>query len=100
MVSHLGMALIPYGGAIGALVIFLVFKGRSRYIAHHAYQSMWFLICTAVTMSVLSFMHLLWLASAVYALRIVMSAIGSFNAMAGNWYEYPITSKIVRRALH
>ncbi|MCH8979283.1 MAG: DUF4870 domain-containing protein [Armatimonadetes bacterium] len=99
MVSHLGMALIPYGGAIGALVIFLVFKDRSRFIAHHSYHSMWFLICTAVAMSVLGFVGLTWFAGAVYFLRIVMAAFGSYSALSGGWYEYPVTSKFVKRAL-
>ncbi len=98
MVSHLGMALIPLGG-IGAFIIFLVFKDRSRYIAHHAYQSMWFLLCCAVVIAVLGFVHLYWLAGLVVALRVIMSAVGSFKAMSGDWFEYPVTSKVARRAL-
>ena len=98
MVSHLGMALIPFGG-IGAMVIYLLHKDKSKYIAHHAGQSMWWLFCCMIGIVVLNVVGLTWFAAALYFVRVAMSAIGSFNAMSGKWYEYPLTNKIARRAL-
>ena len=99
MVAHFGMAITGFT-AIGALIIFFVFKNKSKFIAHHAHQAMWFFFCVWALAILLSFLHLgilLWpLGIATY----VLSAIASFNAMAGNWYEYPLTSKVAPRSLY
>lgn len=99
MVTHFGMA-ISFGG-LGALIIFLVFKDKSKYVAHHAHQAMWFFFASWAVMLVLGLLGplsalvpVVWLATAV------VSAWGSFNALKGVWFEYPLTSKIARRALH
>ena len=45
MLSHLSMLLnllTGFGGPIAALIIYLVYKDRSRFVAYHALQSMLF----------------------------------------------------------
>jgi uncharacterized protein len=45
MLSHLSMLLnllTGFGGPIAALIIYLVYKNRSRFVAYHALQSMLF----------------------------------------------------------
>ena len=99
MVSHFGMAITGFT-AIGALIIFFVFKDKSKFIAHHAYHAMWFFFCVWALAILFSILHLGFLLLPLGIATYVLSAVASFNAMAGNWYEYPITSKFVRRALH
>ncbi|MCH7945636.1 MAG: DUF4870 domain-containing protein [Armatimonadetes bacterium] len=98
MVAHFGMAITGFT-AIGALVIYFVFKDKSRYIAHHAYQAMWFFFCVWILGIVFTILHLGFLVWPLGIATLVLTLVASFNAMAGNWYEYPITSKVARRAL-
>lgn len=99
MVTHFGMAITGLTG-LGALVIYFVFKNKSKFIAHNAYQAMWFFFCVWILGFVLSILHLGLLLWPLGIATLILTFVASFNAMSGKWYEYPLTSKIAQRALH
>lgn len=99
MATHFGMAITGFTG-IGALVIYFVFKDKSRFIAHHAFHAMWFFFCMWVLALLFSILHLGFLMMPLAIVTLALSFMGSFNAMSGKYYEYPLTSKIAPRALH
>ena len=95
--SHLGS--LVFGPLVG-LVVYLVFKDRSRYIGHHAYQAMWFFFTTWIVILVLRFLGpLAILAYPVGIAALCMAVVASMNALAGRWFEYPVIGRIWHRAL-
>jgi uncharacterized membrane protein len=96
---HLGMFLLGANG-IGALIIFLVFKDRSRFIAHHAYQAMWMFFSVWILTFVFGLLgplkYLIW---PLWIVTFAMTAVASINALGGYWYEYPIIGRVWRKAL-
>ena len=100
MITHFGAALLgPFSG-VSAMVIFLVFKDRSKYIAHHSHQAMWFFFCIWIASFIAGVLHLGFLVYGLWILQLILAFVGSFNALSGKWYEYPVTSKVARRALN
>ena len=98
-VSHLGMFLLGANG-IGALIIYLVFREKSRYIAHHAYQAMWLFFSAWLLTLVFGLLGpLRILIYPLWIVVLVMTAVASMNALAGRWYEYPVIGRVWRRAL-
>ena len=98
MVTHFGMAVFPLSG-LGALVIYFVFKDKSKFIAHHSYQAMWFFFCVWILAFVFSVLPLRFMLWPLGFTTLALTFVASYNAMSGKWYEYPLTSKIARRAL-
>ncbi len=81
---------------LGPLIIFLVKKDQSRYVAYHALQS-----------TFLSLLHFLWI---IPVANLFLGPIGSlinlvFQIMAamainkGEWYEAPVIGKFVKQQL-
>ena len=96
VMAHIGSLVFPFC----ALILFLVFRDRSRYIAHHSYQAMWFFFSAWIVGFVLSRLPILSLL--VWPLGVVvtlMAVVAGINALGGYWYEYPIVGRIWRKAL-
>lgn len=95
--AHLGSLVFPFT----ALILFLVFKDRSRYIGHHAYQAMWFFFTAWIAGLVLSVLPFIgWILAWALGFAVLGCAIvASVNALAGHYWEYPIVGRIWRRAL-
>ena len=100
VVAHIGMALLPFGSGLGAMIMYLIFRDRSRYVAHHAYQAMWFFFTVWLASFVLAiFLPNVLVFGAAWIFTLVMTAIASVSALSGTYYEYPVIGRIWRRAL-
>ena len=87
-------------GWLGPLIIFLVFKDRSAFVAQHGRTTLNFQI-TMLIANVVAF--LLWfvlvgflITAAIYVVVIVCSIIATVAASRGERYEYPLTIRFLR----
>jgi uncharacterized membrane protein len=95
--AHLGSVVFPFC----ALILFFVFRERSRYIAHHAHQAMWFVFTAWIAGLVLSVLPFIGgiLVAALGVVVLCAAVVASVNALAGHYWEYPVVGRIWRRAL-
>jgi uncharacterized Tic20 family protein len=112
MLAHL-LTLLGYvvvvGEYIAPLVIYLVYKDRSRFVAFHALQALFFqLLALAVTIALMLFSvvtlgcGILLAAPLMIALAIavlVYTIIAAIQANNGVWYELPIVGRWARNTL-
>ena len=113
MVGHL-VALVglvfPFGNIIGPLVVWLVKKDQSRFVAFHAKQSMFFQI--AVTVVVVAIMIIsiplaficvgyltMLLAAGAGLAALVYAVIGGIQVNSGKDFEYYFIGPWVRKSL-
>ena len=87
-------------GWLGPLIIFLVFKDRSAFVAEHGKTTLNFQI-TMFIANVIAFV--LWfvlvgflITAAIYVVVIVFSIIATVAASRGERYEYPLTIRFIR----
>jgi uncharacterized Tic20 family protein len=112
MLAHL-LTLLGYvvvvGEYIAPLVIYLVYKDRSQFVAFHALQALFFqLLALAVTIALMLFSvvtlgcGILLAAPLEIALAIavlVYAIIAAIQANNGVWYELPIVGRWARNTL-
>ncbi|GAA4744745.1 hypothetical protein GCM10025783_15630 [Amnibacterium soli] len=87
-------------GWLGPLIIFLVFKDRSAFVAEHGKATLNF----QITMLVAAFVAaLLWIVlvgflitAAIYVIVIVFSIIATVAASRGERYVYPLTIRFIK----
>jgi len=81
------------GGLVGPLVVYLLKKDESEFVAFHALQSFYFgaafLIATVVTCG-LAALVLVWP-------YMIFEAIAAVRAYEGQWYELPLVGRAARR---
>ncbi|HVF02961.1 MAG TPA: DUF4870 domain-containing protein [Rubrobacteraceae bacterium] len=109
MLSHLSVLLnliTGIGGPIAALVIWLVYKDRSRRVAFHALQSLWYQVAWAVLLLigwtvtfVLSFVFIGLLLIPVMLLvslvPFVHQCYAAYKVYQGVDYRYPVIADMV-----
>ncbi len=103
MLAHLsallGYLVLPFGNIIAPLVIWLVKKDESQFVADQAKESLNFqisLLIYAVISGVLIFVIIgIFLLGALYILGIVMTIIGTIKANNGESYRYPLTIRLI-----
>ena len=105
MLAHL-LTLLGY---IAPLVIYLVYKDRSQFVAFHALQALFFqLLALAVSVALILFsivtlgLGVLLAAPLAIALAIavlVYTIIAAIQANNGVWYELPIVGRWARNTL-
>lgn len=95
--AHLGSLVFPLTG----LIVFLVFRERSRYIGHHAHQAMWFFFTAWIAGLVLRLVPFIggFLMGAMGIVVLCCAVVASINALSGNYWEYPVVGRMWRRAL-
>ena len=108
VLSHLSMFLNLLTGFLGpvvALIIWLVYKGRSRKVAFHALQSMWYqigwLVILAVgwtvtgllTMILIGFL-LIPVMAVVSVVPFVHAAYAAYRVSKGEEYRYPVAADL------
>ena len=112
MLAHL-LTLLGYivmlGQYIAPLVIYLVYKDRSQFVAFHALQALFFqLLALAVSVALILFsvitlgLGVLLAAPLAIALAIavlVYTIIAAIQANNGVWYELPIVGRWARNTL-
>lgn len=87
-------------GWLGPLIIFLVLKDRSAFVADHAKTTLNFQItmCIAAVVAALGWIVFVGflLTAAIYVVVIVFSIIAAVAANRGQRYEYPLTIRFIR----
>jgi len=109
MLSHLSGFLgysVAMGQIVAPLVIYLIYKEKSKFIAFHALQSLYFQLAIIVTAIVLFVFSLITLGLGFFlavpvllilgALAIVYPIIGAIQSYQGEMFEYPIVGKMAR----
>ena len=107
MAAHLAALagfMIPFGNILGPLVVWLVKREESAFVAYHAKQSMWFQIITAIALTVLVILAFCtfgltallamgaWLGAVAYAIY------GAVQVSGGKDFEYYWVGPWVRRS--
>jgi len=108
VLSHLSMflnLLTGFLGPVAALIIWLVYKDRSREVAFHALQSMWYqigwLVILAVgwtvtgllTMILIGFL-LIPVMAVVSVVPFVHAAYAAYRVSKGEEYRYPVAADL------
>jgi uncharacterized Tic20 family protein len=112
MLAHLLTLLghvVVVGAYIAPLVIYLVYKDRSRFVAFHALQALFFrLLALAVSVALMLFsivtlglgvLLAVPLAIALAIAVLVYTIIAAIQANNGVWYELPIVGRWARNTL-
>ena len=105
MVSHLlafagVLVRFPFANVVGPLVMWVIHKDKSPYIAYHAKESLNFQITLAIAMSIcllLSFILIgIPMLFAVGIYGVVMTIIAAIKANEGVQYRYPYTLRLIK----
>ena len=109
MAAHLGTMVggaVPFGGILAPLVVWLVYKDRSEFIADHARESLAFQLGLAAAVFALAmfgigsgaFGGMLFAMLGILALFVaafVYMILATIRANQGKYWQYPITSRFV-----
>ncbi len=106
MVAHLAPLagfVVPFGNILGPLVVWLIKKDASPFVAYHAKQSMWFQIFVAIAEVLLVLIGLiicvtLPLAALVGLGAMVYAVYGAIQVNGGKDFEYYWVGEWVRRS--
>jgi len=95
MLAHL---LGIFTGFLGPLVIWLIKKDQSKFVAYHGMQALIFQIALNLVMLGLGItVILIFLAPVVWVIGIVFAVLAGLAANKGDWYEIPIVGKFARQ---
>lgn len=94
LLSHVLTFFFPI---LAPLIIYLVKKDESSFIAYHAKESLnfqitMFIICFALIITVIGIL-LLWLVGIVYVVLIIVATI---RASEGKLYKYPFALRLIK----
>jgi len=103
MLAHLsalvGYLIIPFGNIVAPLIIWLIKKDESQFIADQAKESLNFqisLMIYAVVAGVLVLVIIgIFLLIALYIVGIVLTLVGTVKANNGEMYRYPFTIRLI-----
>ena len=96
LAAHL---LVLVAGFLAPLIIWLVFKGRSPFLEHHAKESLNFQITVTIAaiVSVLAMFLLVGFVMIIVLIpwMLVMPILAAVKANNGEWYRYPLTLRLI-----
>lgn len=94
LVAHLITFLSAF---IGPLIIYLIKKDESKFVSHHAKESLNFQITMVIISVVLAItivgLFLLW---AVALVDVVFVIIATVRASEGKYYKYPFAIRLIK----
>lgn len=98
ILAHI-LSIVPGIGIIAPLVIYLVKKNESSFVAYHARESLNFQI-TVILMYIVSAILMIILVGilmmvAVGIVNVVLVIIATIRASEGKWYRYPLSLRLV-----
>ncbi len=97
MLAHI---LGVFTGFLGPLIIWLIKKDQSRFVAFHAMQALFFQVAINLVMLVLAVTVVLALAvPLVWVAGIVFGVLGGLAANKGDWYDLPVVGKFARQQI-
>jgi len=92
--------IIPFGGFIGPLVLWLMKKDESAFVDHHGREALNFQITMAICLilsSILIFVFIgLLLVPIFLIINVVFIIIASIAAQKGEQYTYPMTIRLIK----
>jgi uncharacterized protein len=98
ILSHI-LAIVPGIGIFGPLIIYLIKKDESPFVAHHARESLNFqitiilaYIAAILTMILLIGFFLFWLVGIVNTILVIVASI---RANDGHLYRYPFSLRLI-----
>lgn len=103
MLSHLlalaGYFVIPFGNIVGPLIIYLIKKDESPFVADQSRESLNFqismsiygLVGAVLTLLLIGFLLL----AAVWVAGVILTIIASVKAANGEAYRYPLTIRLI-----
>jgi uncharacterized Tic20 family protein len=100
------MAMLAYilgifTGFVGPLVIWLIKKDQSRFVAYHSMQALMFHAAITIGYVLSSFLMMVAIGFLTYPafgiLSLVFSIIAGMAANKGEWYEIPLVGKFARQ---
>lgn len=104
MLGHLfGFAgyIFGLGQYIAPLVLFLIYKDKSKFIAFHALQSLFFQLLVAVALAVSGMLTVVLIGFVLLPLVAVVGVvyvfIAALRAYKGEWFEYPLVGQWARQ---
>jgi uncharacterized Tic20 family protein len=103
MLSHLsaliGYIAIPFGNVIAPLIIYLMKKDESPFVAEQSRESLNFQISMSIYMLISGVLVLILigflLLAAVWVVGVVLTVIASVKAANGEAYRYPLTIRLI-----
>lgn len=110
MLAHLiplGFLLVSSFGWVAALVIYLVYKDKSKFVAFHALQQLYFMGliwllgigCVILVFTVIGIPLAIPLVIVIGIGSIVGPVYAAIKANNGEWWEYPLVGKMARSSV-
>lgn len=100
MLAHI---LPIFTGFLGPLIIWLIKKDQSQFVAYHGMQALFFQIAVAVlyiasfVLMMVSFGLLFFVPLAVWVISLVFHILAGMAANRGELYELPVVGKMARQ---
>jgi hypothetical protein len=96
MIAHLAALagfVFPFGNILGPLIVFLIKKDQSRFVAYHAKQSLWFQVFVGIAALVLVLIGMVVCVTIPVAILIGVGAMayaiyGAIQVNGGKDFEY------------
>ena len=106
MVAHLAALagfVVPFGNIVGPLVVWLIKKDESPFVAYHAKQAMWFQIFVAIVGVVFALVGLVICVTIPLAILVGLGALayaiyGAVQVNGGKDFEYYWVGEWVRKS--
>jgi uncharacterized Tic20 family protein len=103
MLSHLlaliGYFAVPFGNVIAPLIVYLMKKDESQFVADQARESLNFqislLIYTLISGVLVLILIGFLLLAAIWVAGIVLTIVASVKAANGEAYRYPLTIRLI-----
>lgn len=92
-----------FSNFIGPLIVWLIKRDQSRFVAFHALQALLFNVVVLVAHSIAAALWVVLIGFPLSAIvgitHIVLLIIAAMAAMRGEWYEIPLVGKYARQAV-
>jgi uncharacterized Tic20 family protein len=107
LIAHLsgllGYLAAAVGQFIAPLVIWLIYKDKTRFVAFHALQSLYFQLCVSVGIAVSALLGVITcgvgfvLTVVIVIAALVYPIIAAIKSNSGELFEYPIVGRMARK---
>lgn len=94
MIVHFGAILT---GFIAPLVVYLMKKDESKYLAYQSLQALYFTLACFVASIVLS---VVLIGLFIWPVAVVFNIIAGIKVSNGQHYEYPVVGKMARQKIY
>lgn len=90
-------------GWLAALIIYLIYKDKSKFVAFHALQQLYFQIALFVATIIVVILIFLIVGFILLPFLILVALIvpilAGVNANKGDWYEIPVVGRLARQSV-